>query len=325
MITVSGTTKLRAHRELNRIVQLTLAVGWSALAVGAVGAADGATSAQAADIAAATPWVEKQNISKARMIAGQVRKPGAKVSPPQTYAGVELMVADGWKTYWRSSGDAAGVPPYFDFKGSSNVKQAKVLYPAPHRFSTPDGDSIGYKHKVIFPISLAPKDASKPMKLKLTMDYGVCSEICVPARAKFAVTIPAGGKLPILHAAPLVTALAKVPQFLGSSSAAVNSTSKTLPVLRSAIAKGLMGKKPRIIFDVEYPGGLQGADLFVEGPDEAFVPQPQKVGQPQGKRQRFAIDLTKGADLDELKGKPLRLTLVSAAGQSETTWLLKQQ
>jgi len=287
--------------------------------------------AQAAEIAAATPWIEKPNISKARLIAGRVATVNSngsvqqKVAKGQLYAGVELVMADGWKTYWRNTGDAAGVPPYFDFKGSLNVRQAKVLYPGPHRFSTPDGDSIGYKHKVIFPIFLAAKDAGKPMRLKLTMDYGVCSEICVPARARFAVTIPPGAAMPLLSNAPLVSALASVPQIYGQRLVITNprGAGKAQPALQSAVAKDLSGRHPRILFKVDYPGGLKEADLFVEGPDEAFVPQPQRVGKAQGNRLTFAIDLTKGADLTELRGKPLRLTLVSAAGQSEASWLLK--
>jgi len=42
----------------------------------------------------ATPWSEGYN-SRARLIAGTVTKPGG---PMRTIAGVEIVMADGWKT-----------------------------------------------------------------------------------------------------------------------------------------------------------------------------------------------------------------------------------
>ena len=271
-----------------------------------------AGSVSTAQPVAATAWVKKDRYARARLVAGRI---AAQNAAAQMYAGVEIALADGWKTYWRTSGDAAGVPPFFNFKGSTNLASAQVLYPAPHRFKTPDGDSIGYKRNVTFPIRLIAKDAAKPITVKLKLFYGVCSDICIPAEANFNVTMRKSG-LPKLDTGPLVSALADVPRL------AKSRISKD-PVLKTARSEGLGGKNPRIILDVIYPGGLKGADLFVEGPDEAYVPQPQRLGKPSGNRVRYAINLSHGADIAELKGKPLRLTLVSDAGQSELSWVLK--
>ena len=63
----------------------------------------------------ASPWVELAN-ARVRLLAGP-----ADMRAGQSYlAGVELLLADGWKTYWRMPGDA-GVPPSFDWAGSRNV------------------------------------------------------------------------------------------------------------------------------------------------------------------------------------------------------------
>ena len=64
----------------------------------------------------ASPWVEL-NTARVRLLAGPARSAKAAKS---YLAGVEITLADGWKTYWRMPGDA-GVPPNFDWAGSTNV------------------------------------------------------------------------------------------------------------------------------------------------------------------------------------------------------------
>src|SRR3981081_2121280 len=82
-----------------------------------------------------------------RLIAGSQRK----AADATVYrAGVEIRLADGWKTYWRYPGDS-GVPPRFDFTRSRNVKSVTVRWPAPQRLTDESGTSIGYKHEGVFP------------------------------------------------------------------------------------------------------------------------------------------------------------------------------
>ncbi len=86
----------------------------------------------------------------------------------------------GWKTYWRYPGDS-GVPPRFDFSGSENLKDAKVLFPAPHLFTDETGHSLGYKNSAIFPLVITPQQPGKPVRLRMKIDYAVCEKLCVPA------------------------------------------------------------------------------------------------------------------------------------------------
>ena len=46
------------------------------------------------------------------------------------------------------------------------------------------GHSIGYKDDVILPLHVVPRDAGKPVTLRLKLDYAVCEKLCVPAEAK---------------------------------------------------------------------------------------------------------------------------------------------
>ena len=64
--------------------------------------------------------------SAVRLIAGESKS----VGDAQLHAGIEIRLAPGWKTYWRYPGDL-GVPPRFDFAGSTNVQQVTGQWPTP--------------------------------------------------------------------------------------------------------------------------------------------------------------------------------------------------
>ncbi|MEM8976867.1 MAG: protein-disulfide reductase DsbD domain-containing protein, partial [Pseudomonadota bacterium] len=79
----------------------------------------------------ATKWSVGHK-SQTRLIVGSM--PGDQ-GQPVYYAGLEIKMEPGWKTYWRQPGDDGGIPPYFNWSKSVNLKDTKVLYPTPKRFS----------------------------------------------------------------------------------------------------------------------------------------------------------------------------------------------
>ena len=134
----------------------------AALAVAVV--APGRASAESEQ---GSPWIDLSN-ARARLVAGAPATRSAKAY----LAGIELTLADGWKTYWRMPGDA-GVPPQFDWSGSTNVASVKVLYPAPHRMHEAGAETVGYKTSVVFPVEVVPKDPAQPIDLALVMELGI--------------------------------------------------------------------------------------------------------------------------------------------------------
>src|SRR3974390_105804 len=106
--------------------------------------------------------------SAVRLIAGSATS--GRDAPLR--AGMEIRLAPGWKTYWRYPGDS-GVPPRFDFGASTNVKQVTVQWPYPHRFGDGNGQSIGYTAGVLFPLKIEAKDSTKPVALRLKIEYAV--------------------------------------------------------------------------------------------------------------------------------------------------------
>lgn len=262
------------------------------------------SGAHAAEPSIATAWMTEQ-ASRVRAIAGRATGPG---EPERIYAGLEIELDDGWKTYWRNPG-SSGVPPRIEFEGSENLAKAEVLYPAPIRFPDKDGDTIGYKQSVVLPLALVATDPSKPIQLKISAEYGICKDVCIPVQPSLSLTIPGEvSQVDINHS--LSSALAKVPRAPGGPND---------PKVER-IDASISGDKPRLIIDVVFTGGAQGGDLFLEAPEGRWIPMAKAAGTAPSGASRFLVDLADGADIADLKGRSIRATLVSPAGQSEHTF-----
>ena len=245
----------------------------------------------------ASPWVEGFN-NKSRLIAGRADLGGKSA----LYAGLEVAMPEGWKTYWRAPGES-GVPPEFDWKGSENLESATVFYPAPHRLIDKGGTNIGYKDHVIFPMAIAAKDPAKPVTLKLKAAYGVCKELCVPAEAELKLIVPAN------------------PAPSEEIAAVLSSVPRTTPVAESdpVLSKWRVddkGGKPILVLEVSDPGGT-GGDAFVDVPGAIYLPLPVKLPAANG-HSVYEVNLTEGAEIKDLKDKPIAVTLTGSKGQSET-------
>jgi DsbC/DsbD-like thiol-disulfide interchange protein len=259
----------------------------------------------AAKAETSSPWHQAHN-SRVRLVAGAE---GGK-----TFAGVEIELKPGWKTYWRTPGDSGGLPPNFTWKASSNLLSSVVLYPAPKRLKDAAGDAIGYADHVVFPVRIVAADSVRPVELVLELEYGICKDICVPVEVRLELTVPAGvpGPLP----AGLADALDQVPRVAGARRAKD-------PSLVKAEAQ-LEGENPRLLLEADYPGGLDGADAFIEGPDGVYIPQPQvneRSGGPPTRR-AYVVDLASGVDLADIRGKRLTVTMTGKAGASQVHWPL---
>ena len=248
-----------------------------------------------------SPWQDQTN-SKVRLVSGTVTNDGTTAP----YAGVQLRMAPGWKTYWRNPGDS-GVPPTFDWSGSKNLKSAEVLYPAPHRFADANGTAIGYDDEVVFPVRITPERDGEPVELVLSFDYGLCKDLCIPNAAALDLVLP--GDLGKGDAALLEAALARVPK---------PAQGDTLPkIVRITAALG--GPVPAFEVEALFPEGATGTDLFVDSP-EVVVPVPKALGPLTDGKQRFAVAFMSTSEADAIKGKSLIFTLVSDEGSTKTAW-----
>jgi DsbC/DsbD-like thiol-disulfide interchange protein len=118
--------------------------------------------------------------------------PGWRTEQGTRMAALRLTLAPGWKTYWRSPGDA-GIPPLFNWSGSQNLAGVRVHWPRPIVFEMNGYRSIGYKHEVVLPLELTATDPSQPILLQAEIDLGICRDICMPAALTFQSRISGAG------------------------------------------------------------------------------------------------------------------------------------
>jgi DsbC/DsbD-like thiol-disulfide interchange protein len=206
-------------------------------------------------------------------------------------AAAEIKLAATAITYWRAPGDA-GVPPTFSFQGSENLASATAAYPAPQRINEQGLEAFGYRGGVTFPIAVVARDPAKPVHLRLTLDYAVCDNICLPARSVATLQLPQNGAS---AAEKLVAqAAARVP----------------VPLTKAAVEKEIVinadpaAQRPRWI--LTWNGAVLPIDLFAEAPDGWDI-ETKKLAD-----RRFSLVATQRP----LKGLPARvsaqLTLTTA-------------
>lgn len=252
-----------------------------------------------AETAPVSDWAEAKP-SQARLVAG--REPGA--APGAFVAGVEIAMPSGWKTYWRSPGDAGGIPPEFDWSASRNLARASVLYPAPEKLVDEAGATFGYHDRVVFPVMAQAAETEKPVELKLSLRYGICKDICIPAEVHLALTLNPD----VASGLPdgLAAALDRIPR----------TPSEARPGDPTLLESRLepVGQDRRLVFRARFPGGAAGAEAFLEGPGGAFLPSPERIAE-AGEEITFAAAIGT-IDVLTVAGKTAVLTLVGVKGQS---------
>lgn len=142
-------------------------------------------------------------LRSAELLAMQRGPDGAPVTA------IRLVLEPGWKTYWRSPGDT-GVPPSFDWSASSNLAGAQPMWPRPEVIESAGERTLGYHDELVLPVRIAPAHSDRPVGLKLSMDFGLCENVCVPAHVDLAAPVAHPDDLPRPDP-QLAAALARVP------------------------------------------------------------------------------------------------------------------
>ncbi len=211
------------------------------------------------------------------------------------HSGVYITMQKGWKTYWRVPGDG-GVPPSFDWSGSENVATTNVMMPLPHRFTDENGEGIGYKTEVVFPVDVKPQDPSKPVMLDLKIFYAVCNDICVPVQAQVKVGIDAG----------TVSAADKFRLRVARASVPVEPDADRLAV--TSLRQVEMGGKFALEVSLKGIRSPADADIFVEAAGNSYFRKPELVSQ-SGDVGTWRIAVDSYGDAVSLAGKSIRLTI----------------
>jgi DsbC/DsbD-like thiol-disulfide interchange protein len=215
----------------------------------------------------------------------------------QWLAGIEITLGSGFKTYWRNPGES-GLPPRFDWSGSENVASVDVRWPAPSRYEDAAGVAHVYSGKVVLPVLVKAAEAGKPVTLALSVDYGICKDICIPAHGDLGMTLSRDGP----DRAAIEAALATVPRPQGLGAPGELSILSVEPA-----AQGNTG----FSVTIRAPSGAKPT-LFAEGPEDWYV----STSLPDAGN-RFTVTVDEKPK-DVSGPVPLRLTLVAGDKAVET-------
>jgi suppressor for copper-sensitivity B len=233
------------------------------------------------------------NQAKVRLVSAATASGGGSVP-----LGIQFQLSLGWKTYWRSPGDA-GFPVSVDWTGTTNLASADLSWPVPHRFTLFGLDTFGYEDEVVFPVSARPTDPARPLGLRAKVEYLVCEKICIPYTAKLALDLPPGTAAPTQFAQLIDRYASRVPG---------DGAGHGLKLL-SAVATGDEAN-PRLTVTIDSALPLLHPDLIVEGPVGLYFPAPQVTVDSGGRHATFDIAVRRDAKAPLLAGTPIVLTVV---------------
>lgn len=233
-------------------------------------------------------------------LGGKVRLISGGLQDGRYKAGLEIVLEDGWKTYWKIPGDS-GIPPMLDSATSTNAAKTEILWPVPSRIKVGSSDILGYKDAIIFPILVTPEQAQQPTRLALNVQLGLCSDLCVPMVADLTIDIPAGGSHAKGTEMLIDRDMALVP----------NPASDRFGITGILHDKGEGGAPDRLLISTRIPDGYGHKDLFVEGPEDWLLPLTVKQSDEGNKNQQFVLMLDGLPKGGQSKGTDLRFTLTN--------------
>ena len=206
---------------------------------------------------------------------------------------IEVVLKDGWSTYWRYPGNS-GIPPLFDFSKSVAFTSNEVAFPAPQLITQPYGSYAGYKRKVMFPFE-GELLATSGAKINLDLLIGVCSEVCIPATAQFQITDD---------------------KLFQSDPRAVQSVSfakLTVPKVDDADAI-LISREQKddeaLYIKTKHNRSFGKPSLFVEGPHDWYLLPAELISQDEDTA-TFKLDVSRAPKGTDILSHKLRYTLVT--------------
>ena len=138
-------------------------------------------------LAGATPWLGIAPGVRARMISADA------IGLGDTMIGLELDMPKSTETYWRIPGET-GIPAEFDFTGSTGLRDPVTEWPYPEIDESRGYRNFVYHGHLVVPMRFKAEGNSALLNVAVTL--GVCSDICVPAQAKFTLPITFGAQDP---------------------------------------------------------------------------------------------------------------------------------
>ncbi|MGH9405538.1 MAG: protein-disulfide reductase DsbD domain-containing protein [Terriglobia bacterium] len=129
--------------------------------------------------------------SKVALVSDQSAvHPGEEIS-----LGFKFDLDAGWHTYWINPGDS-GQPAFVRWQLPPGWQPGAMLWPVPARIPDHSLIDYGYENQVLLIVPVrapATLHAGGKADVHATVQWLVCRDVCVPAQANVALTLPVSG------------------------------------------------------------------------------------------------------------------------------------
>ena len=214
--------------------------------------------------------------------------------------GVQIRLAPGWKTYWRSPGEA-GIPPTFDWSGSRNLDAAHIHWPVPEYFESYGIGSWGYTGEVVFPIDVILEEKGAPLDLKLRLNLGLCEKICIPYEQELELSLAAGAAVRSHEADLIETFARRVPAEAGAVGA----------IATNIVARTTDEQNFTLTFETAH--ALSDPQVIVEGKAGSYFEEVSREYTAAGQEVRFVIKADLPSKTDRLADQDIMVTVIDGA------------
>jgi thiol:disulfide interchange protein DsbD len=223
------------------------------------------------------------------------------------WLGLVIEHAPHWHTYWKNPGDS-GLPTTLTWQLPAGAAAGEIAWPTPQRLPVGPLINYGYEGKLLLPVPLTvlPEFKGETLNIKLSAQWLVCKDICIPQQGEFALRVPVqattAGHAALFDAAwkaqPRDGADAKVDAELVDGASALRLRIAGLPAALQAKELAFFAEAAGVIdHAAKVSGRWDGATWHADVPiSSQRFESPSRMhavltapGQPAGTRVGFAI------------------------------------
>jgi thiol:disulfide interchange protein len=115
---------------------------------------------------------------------------GASAGKP-VWLGLVIEHAPHWHTYWKNPGDS-GLPTTLAWQLPAGVSAGEIAWPTPSRLPIGPLVNYGFEGKLLLPVpvTVAPDFKGESLNVKLSAQWLVCKDVCIPQQGDFTLRVP---------------------------------------------------------------------------------------------------------------------------------------
>ena len=175
------------------------------------------------------------------------------------WLGLQIEHQPHWHTYWKNPGDS-GLPTTLNWRLPNGVVVGEIAWPTPQQLPVGPLMNYGYEGRVLLPVPVTLSNGLEggTLDVKLSAQWLVCKDICIPQQGEFALSLPVQAST-ALHAAAFDSARRAAPQAASGAVARAElaQDGKVLKVSVNGLPAALQGRP--LTFFAETAGVVEPA------------------------------------------------------------------